>query len=192
MFDRLKQAANETKFKADQMLRVQRVQNDIAGVNQQMSAMRDRIGGRALELHRQGALAMGVAELEELCASVDTLFAQIGQKEAQIAAIKAEHPPTGATPAPQPGFQQQQGFPQQPGFQQQPQYAPPPPQVAMKTCPNCQAAVPGPAMFCTTCGFNFQPAPAAEAARATKTCASCQFEVPMQSAFCPNCGKPVA
>jgi hypothetical protein len=205
MFDRLKQAANETKFKADQLLRVQRVQNEIAGVHQQLSAMRDRIGGRVLEMHQQGAL--GVPELEEMCAGADALVAQIAQKEAQIAAIKAEQPPMGAAPAPQPGYpqqgfsQQQQGFPPQQGFQQpgyppqqpqQPQYAPPQPQVAMKTCPNCQAAVPAPVMFCTTCGFNFQQAPAAAAPQATKTCPNCQFEVPAHSAFCPNCGKPVA
>jgi hypothetical protein len=188
MFDSLKRAANETKFKADQMLRVQRVQNDIAGVHQQLTVMRDRIGGKALELHQQGALS--IPELEELCDGVDALYAQIAQKESQIAAIKAEQFPSAA-PAPQQGFQQQGYPPQQQGFQQQPQYAPPP-QVAMKTCPNCHAAVPGPAMFCTTCGFNFQQAPAAEAPKATKTCASCQFEVPVQSAFCPNCGKPVA
>jgi|GEM_PF-401515 len=192
MFDRLKQAANETKFKADQMLREQRVQNDIAGIKQQLNAMRDRIGGTVLELHQRGGL--GIPELDELCAAADALNAQIAQKEAQVAAIKAEGMP-GAAPAPQ---HQQQGYAPQPGFTPPPPpaYAPQPgyapPQAATKPCPNCHAAVPAPAMFCTTCGFNFQQAQAPVAAKATKTCPNCQFEAPVTSGFCPNCGKGLA
>ncbi len=200
MFDRLKQAANETKFKAEQMLREQRVQNEIAGVRQQIGAMRDRIGGTVIEMHQQGAL--NVPELAELCAAVDALQAQIAQKEAQVAAIRAELPP-GAAPAPQPGYMpppaQPGGYPPplppQPGYPPPPQsnvgYPAHPPLVGSKTCPNCQSAVPTPAMFCTTCGFNFQQAPVATPAtpRATKTCPHCQFEAPAASAFCPNCGK---
>jgi len=40
MFDRLKQTANTAKFKADQLLRVQSVQNEIGGVNQQITLLK--------------------------------------------------------------------------------------------------------------------------------------------------------
>ncbi len=112
MFDRLKQAANITKFKADQLLRVQSVQNEIGGINQQLNAIKDRIANAVIDLHKRGAIQ--VPELDELIGSADGLMAQIAQKEAQIAAIKAEVGPQAAPPQPQPGFQQQGGYPQQP------------------------------------------------------------------------------
>jgi hypothetical protein len=183
MFDRFKQTANVAKFKAEQLYRVQAVQNEISTVNQQIFGMRDRIAGKVLELRQRGPI--GIPELDELCSAVDALLAQIAQKEAQIAAIKAEQPPQAPPPAQQPGY-----APQPP---QQPSYAPPPPAgIATKTCPNCQAVIPAPVMFCTTCGFNFQQAPVAPpapVAKSTKTCPNCQFEAPLTSAFCPNCGQ---
>ena len=173
MFDRFKQAANEAKFKAEQLLREQRVQNDIAGINQQVSGTRDRIAAKVLELRQNGPL--GIPEIDELCDLIEALQAQISQKEAQISAIRAEQPPQTGTPAPQPGS---------------PPPQPPVPEVETKICPNCQTAVPAPAMFCTSCGHNFQQAPAApEPPKATQTCPNCNFEAPTASAFCPNCGQ---
>jgi hypothetical protein len=138
MFDRMKQAASEAKFKADQLLRVQRVQNEIGGINQQMRSVSDKIASVVLDLYQRGALP--VPELGELCAQVDGLRAQVAQKEAQVAAIKAEQFQAAAPPPPPP--------PQT--------YAPPPPPapapVATKECPNCHAALPVTAVFCTSCG----------------------------------------
>jgi RNA polymerase subunit RPABC4/transcription elongation factor Spt4 len=176
MFDRFKQAANVTKFKAEQLLRVQGVQNEIAGINQQVNGLRDRIAAAVLDLHQKGPL--GIPELDEICASVDALQAQIAQKEAQITAIRNEQPPQAGAPAPQAS-------------------APPPPAVEVKTCPNCHTSVPASAMFCTSCGYNFQQEPAApeaapEDAPATQTCPNCHFEAPATSAFCPNCGQALA
>ncbi len=188
MFDRLKQAANTTKFKADQMLRVQGVQNEIAGIHQQVNGVKDRIATMVLELHKRGAL--GIPELDEVVGSVDALWAQIAQKEAQIAAIKAEAGPQTAPPPPQQGY-----APPQPGYVPQPGYPPPPPAAAAtKVCPNCHNVIPAATMFCTTCGYSFQaaPPPAAAAPNATQTCPNCQFEAPTTSAFCPNCGHALA
>ncbi len=197
MFDRLKQAANITKFKADQLLRVQSVQNEIGGINQQLNALKDRIASTVIDLHKRGALQ--VPELDELIGSADGLLAQIAQKEAQIAAIKAEVGPQSAPPQPQPGYPQQGGYPPQPqGGYPPPPAAPlpnyPPQQAATKVCPNCQTVIPAAAMFCTTCGYSFQaaPPPQAEAPKATQTCPNCQFEAPATSAFCPNCGHALA
>jgi hypothetical protein len=126
MFDRLKQTANEAKFKADQLLRQQRVQNEISGINQQMHGVSDKIASVVLDLHARGAL--NVPELHDLCAQVDALRAQVAQKEAQVAAIKAEQFQAAAPPPP------------------------PPAPAATKDCPNCHAALPATAMFCTSCG----------------------------------------
>ena len=177
MFDRFKQTANVAKFKAEQLLRVQGVQNEISTINQQVNGIKDRIAGKVLELRQNGPL--GLPEVDELCASIEGLQAQIAQKEAQIEAIRAEQPPQSGAPAPQPGY-------------------PPAPQVAApaagtKTCPNCHTVIPAAAMFCTSCGHNFQQAPAApEEVPATRTCPHCNFEAPAASAFCPNCGQSLA
>ena len=182
MFDRFKQAANVTKFKAEQLLREQRVQNEIATINQQVNGVRDRIAAKVLELRQNGPL--GIPELDELCASIDGLQAQIAQKEAQIGAIRAEQPPQSGAPAPQPASPPQPGYPPSP---------PPVPEVETKVCPNCQASVPAPVMFCPACGHNFNQAPAApEPPQATHTCPHCNFEAPAASAFCPNCGQAMA
>ena len=172
MFDRIKQGANLAKFKADQLMREQRVQGEIGGLNSQIAALKDRIAGMVLEMRKNGPL--GMPELDDVCAQAEGLAEQIAQKEAQIAAIHAEQAP-GAAP-------------------QQPAYAPPA-APATKPCPNCNAAVPAQAMFCTSCGYSFQAAPAAPAAPpkpATQICPNCQAEAPATSAFCPNCGKPLA
>jgi hypothetical protein len=207
MFDRLKQAGNVAKFKADQMIRVQGVQNEIGGINQQLSMVKDRIANTVLELHKRGPL--GIPELDEIIGSADALLAQIAQKEAQIAAIKAEAGPQTAPPAPQPGFQQggypqqaggyppQQGYPPQPvgGFPPPPMPSYPPQEaVATKACPNCHTTLPAAAMFCTTCGYSFQaaPPPVEAAPKTTQICPNCQFEAPATSAFCPNCGHALA
>jgi hypothetical protein len=186
MFDRIKQGANLAKFKADQLLREQRVQNEIGGVNQQLNAMKDRIAVVVLDLHKNQPL--GMPELDDLCAQADALMAQIAQKEAQIAAIRAEQAPQAAPPPP--AYGTQPGYPPQPAYVPPPQAAP-----AVKPCPNCNASVPVAAMFCTSCGYSFQAAPAAPVAPprpATQICPHCQAEAPATSAFCPNCGKSMA
>jgi RNA polymerase subunit RPABC4/transcription elongation factor Spt4 len=180
MFDRIKKEANIAKFKAEQMMRVQGVQNEIATINQQVNGVKDRIAGKVLELRQNGPL--GLPEIDELCATIEGLQAQIAQKEAHVNAIRAEQPPQSGAPAPQ------QAYPPQPG------YPPPPPAApAAKICPNCQTNVPAPAMFCTSCGYNFQQAPVAPVPPvATQTCPNCNYEVPAASAFCPNCGQGLA
>ena len=40
MFDRFKQTANVAKFKAEQLLRVQGVQNEISTINQQVNGIK--------------------------------------------------------------------------------------------------------------------------------------------------------
>ncbi len=181
MFDSLRKGANLAKFKADQLLREQRVQSEIGSINQQMNALKDRIAAAVLELRKNGPL--GLPELDDLCTQADGLVDQIAQHQAQIAAIRAEQAP-GQAPQ-QPAYPQQQAYPAA---------APvPAPAPAVKTCPNCGASVPAAAGFCTSCGFSFQAAPPpAPVAPATQTCPNCQAQVPVTSAFCPNCGHGMA
>jgi hypothetical protein len=185
MFDSLKKGANLAKFKADQMLREQRVQSEIGSINQQLNALKDRLAAAVLEQHKNGPL--GMPELDDLCAQADALTGQIAQKEAQIAAIRAEQAP-GQAPPPQPGYP-----PAPAGYPAQQGYPPPAAAPATKACPNCGASVAASAGFCTTCGYSFQAAPPpAPAAPATQTCPNCQAQVPATSAFCPNCGHGMA
>ncbi len=189
MFDKFKQSLNQTvnstKFKADQLLKINNIQGEIGGLQREANTVREQIASTVVELHQRGALP--VPELEGLCAQVEALLAQVAEKQRQIEAIRAE-PMPGQAPAAAP---QQPVYPAQPA----PVPAPYPNQVASavdtKVCPTCQATVPGVVVFCPNCGFNFPPAVAEAAPKTTKTCPSCQYEAPLTSAFCPNCGKPL-
>ncbi len=169
MFDKFKQnvgqAAAVAKWKADQMVRSNKVQQEISNVKREIATARDQIAGVVLDMRQRGEPVP--AELEPVCASIDTLMADLAQHEAQLVAINAEQAP-GAAPV-----------------------APAAPAAATKVCPNCHTNVPAAAMFCTPCGFNFAQAPAPVAEKTTVTCPSCHFEVPAGSAFCPNCGTRV-
>ena len=161
LFNRFKHGVDVTKFKADQLMRVNRVQGEIEGLRRQISEVRLQIAGAALNLHQKGALAN--PELEELCLKIDDLQRMIGDKEARIAAIRAEEPPPGPT-----------------GY-----YA------SLNPCPNCNFEVPPGAAFCTNCG-NAMPAPAKPEEPASAgggiTCPNCQTQNPDTARFCTVCG----
>lgn len=139
MIDRLRHAADVAKFKADQLVRVNRVQSEISNLRREIQTMREAIASAALDLHRNGGLLH--AELEQLCVVIDRLNAQIAEREAAIAAIQAELPPqlaaattTYAATAP--------------AIQPAAQPAPRPTRV----CPHCGFGAPAHAAFCLNCG----------------------------------------
>lgn len=172
MFDKFKQnvgqAAAVAKWKADQMVRQNKVQGEVNNIKREVAAARDQIAGGVLDMRQRGEQLP--PEIEALCANIDGLMAQLAEHEAQLAAINAEQAP-GAAPAPA-------------------AYAAP--AAATKSCPNCHTSVPAAAMFCTTCGYNFaQPPAPAPAPVASVTCPNCHFEVQGGAAFCPNCGTRV-
>ena len=177
MFDKFKQnvgqAAAVAKWKADQLVRINKAQSEISNVKHEIANARDQIAGAVLDMRQRGEQLP--PELEPVCANIDSLMATLAQHEAQLAAINAEQAP-GAAPAPA-----AQG------------YAAPAAAAATKTCPNCHTSVPAAAMFCTTCGYNFAqaPAPAAPVEKTSVTCPNCHYEVTGGSAFCPNCGTRV-
>ena len=173
MFDKFKQnvgqAAALAKWKADQMVRVNKANQEINNVKREIATARDQIAGVVLGMRQRGEQLP--AEVEAACVNMDGLMATLAQHEAQLAAINAEQAPSAPPAAPA-------------------AYAAP--AASLKVCPNCHANIPAAAMFCTTCGFNFAQAPAAPAPeKTTVTCPNCHFEVPGGSAFCPNCGARV-
>lgn len=189
MFDKFKQSLNQTvnstKFKADQLLKINNIQGEIGGLQREATTVREQIANTVVELHQRGALP--VPELEGLCAQVEALMAQAAAKQHLIEAIRAE-PMPGQAPAAVPP---QQGYPQQPAPMPVPYPNAPSATAGTKACPTCQATVPAAVVFCPNCGFNFPPAVVEAAPKATKTCPSCQYEAPTTSVFCPNCGKPL-
>ena len=175
MFDRFKQKAEQglaiTKWKADQLVRINKVQGEISNLKRELANTHEQIAKAVLDMRQRGETLP--PELEAACANVDALQAQVTEHEAQLATINAEQAPS-AQPAP--------------AAAPVPTPAPAAPAGAMKTCPSCHNSVPFAAGFCPNCGFKFAPA---EAEKTTVTCPNCGFEVPAGSAFCPNCGTRV-
>ena len=91
ILDQLKRGADTAKAKADQMMQINRVQGEIKGIRGEIQALRDKIADGVIELRQKGALSD--QGLEDLCAKIDGLNAQITEKEAQIASIRAGTPP---------------------------------------------------------------------------------------------------
>ena len=169
IFDRLKHGVDVTKFKADQLLRVNRVQGEIGDLRREIFGVREKIADAVIDLHKQNTLSH--SELEDLCIAIDKVDAQIAEKEALIANIRSEVPP-------------------------QPVAYPPSaiPATSTTPCPNCHFNAPVGAAFCPNCGKPI-PAPpeivAIESASNSAKCENCGFDVPSEAAFCPNCGKSV-
>jgi len=91
ILDQLRRGADSAKAKADQMMQINRVQGEIKGIRGEIQALRDKIADGVIELRQKGALSH--QELDDLCAKIDGLNAQITEKEAQIATIRAGTPP---------------------------------------------------------------------------------------------------
>ncbi|HEY4688560.1 MAG TPA: zinc-ribbon domain-containing protein [Anaerolineae bacterium] len=167
LLDQFKRGVDVAKFKADQLMRVNRVQTEIGGLRREILNAREKIATAVVDLHKQGTLTH--PELRELCAVIDQVEAQIAEKEAHIAAIRAEVPPQPQSPA----ATTSAARPANP-------------------CPNCRFDVPAGAAFCTNCG---QPMPKpSEPAASTdsRKCSNCGHDVPSGVAFCSNCGTPMA
>ena len=89
--DRFKQGVDTAKFKADHMLRVNRVQTEITDVRREISGVHEKIANTVIQLYKQGALSQ--PELTELCDLVDQKEKMIAEKEALVTSIKAETMP---------------------------------------------------------------------------------------------------
>jgi hypothetical protein len=156
--DRLKHGVDLTKFKADQLMRINRVQGEIDGLRQQIAAIQRQLGVTAIEIHNRGELTN--KELEDLCLQIDGLNQAIAGKDAMITTIRAEIPPQYVQPAAYaPGIPCQScGFPVPPGADFCPNCGrptPKPPPPSGQLCPSCGHSVPQGAIFCPDCGYKF-------------------------------------
>lgn len=131
LIDRLKQGVDATKFKADQLIRIQRIQGEIASLTKEIASVKERLATLVIDLHQRGELAD--KKLEEICYQIDQLFSQINQKEAQISAIRAEELPQTIPAGNLTSI--------------------------MRLCTNCNSPVSVSALFCTSCGNEMPAAP---------------------------------
>ena len=164
ILNRLKHGVDITKFKADQILQINRVQGEIDILLQDVAQIQKKIALKSFELHQAGHLAN--PELEEFCQGIDDKNRQIREKEAMIAAIRAEEAP---------------------------QYVPPQVYQAAHPCSDCGFDIPVSAAFCPNCGRTVPtppPNPANEAAPFI-ICRSCGIHVAITAAFCPECGSKI-
>jgi hypothetical protein len=142
MLDRLRHATDVAKFKADQLLRVNRVQAEISNARREVQVVRDQIASAALELHRGGSLQH--AEIEQLCVAIDRLNALISEREALVVAIQAEQPPTTTATVTYAATAS--------AIQPAVQSAAQPPIRPTHACPHCGFGAPLHAAFCPSCG----------------------------------------
>jgi hypothetical protein len=145
MFDRFKRGVDVAKFKADQLMRANRVQNEIGGLRREIQNVREKIANDVIELHKQTALSH--AGLDELCVQIDQFEAQIGEKEKQIESIRAEQPPEviKAPPTAAPQSSEATAAPQI--IDAEPASTP-----DASKCANCGAALQANVEFCPECG----------------------------------------
>ena len=96
LLDQLRRGVDTARSKADQLMRINRVQGEIKRIRRDIQAVRKKIADGVIELHQKGSLSH--QELEDLCVEIDGFNAQIAEKEAQIDSIRTETP-TEAPPA---------------------------------------------------------------------------------------------
>jgi RNA polymerase subunit RPABC4/transcription elongation factor Spt4 len=158
--DRFKRGVDTAKFKADQLMRINRVQTEIEQLKREITSQRQKLADMALALHSSAALHQ--VELITLCETVGELNAQIHTRENQIANIKSEtldSLPTHASstrqcPHCRADITEEAEF-----------------------CGNCGKPTP-------------REVVALIEKPAMRACAKCGSSIPIDIAFCPQCGNP--
>jgi membrane protease subunit (stomatin/prohibitin family) len=130
-------AAEQAKFEADKMVRVNKFNSEISQLGSQEDTANVALVEKVLALHQAGTLQ--VPELEEFIAAVESLREQVAQKKADLESVKmekfseatgaAEMAPPAAAPTPSQGAE-----------------------AGSKFCPNCGGAHEEGAKFCPSCG----------------------------------------
>jgi hypothetical protein len=98
--DKLGSAANAAKWKADQQMRVMRVQNSIHDLEKQVNTHKAALADTALELYTQDALTE--ERLGTICAAIRQLETQLGGLNDTLHQIQSEQPPSEGQAAPAP------------------------------------------------------------------------------------------
>lgn len=140
-------AAEQAKFEADKVMRVNRVGAEVSQLSTETEKATAAIGAKVMELRAAGTLQ--VPELDELVQRVEALKTQLAAKQAELDRVRTEKfevaPVAPAAPPPETV------------------YAPPPAPPASEVVPAPEAAPA--ATFCTNCGATADPG--------SKFCPSC-------------------
>jgi len=165
IFDRLQHGADLAKFKANQLLHINRIQGEISGIKRDILMVREKVVITVLTLHHSGVLT--IPELEALCMTIDNYKGEIDEKEALVESIRAESLDGVTSPV-------HQSSPANP-------------------CPECNYDVPLGAIFCSNCGAGILTVSTVSASTGDNSnkCSVCGSSMPSDSDFCPNCGKSV-
>lgn len=159
IMDRFKHGVDLTKFKADQLMRVNHSQTEITALNQRITSIQRQLVVVVGDLYKRGVLAN--KELEDLCLEIDSVSQAIAAKENEIAAIRAETPPQ---------YLQNVGAVIEP--------------VPANPCPNCRFDMPAGSDFCPNCGRPIDKLPSPSGL----VCPNCSYPLTQGAKFCPNCG----
>jgi ribosomal protein L40E len=124
IFHKMREGVDVAKWKADQLIRIQKVQGEIGELRNKISVIHSQIVTTTLDLHQRDILTQ--SELEELCLIIDAIKTEIADKEAKLEGIKREEPPMMASSLTE--------------------------NTAHIVCPQCYAKIPAEATFCTDCG----------------------------------------
>ena len=101
--DKLGSAANTAKWKADQQMRIMKVQNSIRDVEKQVNAQKAALADSAMDLYTQGALAD--ERLGAICVQIAQLNAQIAGLNENLHQVQSEQPPSEGAAAVAPSAQ---------------------------------------------------------------------------------------
>lgn len=91
LMDRFSHAAAVTKWKADQQMRLLKIQNQINELEQVIRGEKAKLADTAINLFTQENLLND--ELKDICLHIDQVYNQIKEKQRYIEAIKQERSP---------------------------------------------------------------------------------------------------
>lgn len=149
--DQINHAANVTKWKTDQQMRILKAQNLIRELEDQIRTQKAVLADAALKIYAQRGLAD--EELTQICQDIDAVNNHIQATRGEIEAIKQEQPPEMNVFTPQ--------MPSTPAYTQQTSYVPAPVTSSGLVCPQCGAPLAG--RFCPQHGVEGVPGPTAQA-----------------------------
>lgn len=100
--DRISHATAVTKWKADQQMRLLKSQNQVREIEVQVRQQRSNLADATLSLYAEQKLE--AESLQEICAAIDALKAQIQEQIELQQKIKQEQPPQLMASTPHPTF----------------------------------------------------------------------------------------
>lgn len=131
--DKFQRGADQVKFKANQLSRINKLQNEILSIRGQIQSIRKQIADVAMDVYAQkGELP---EDIENLCKNIQKHQASISDLEEDIASVQAETfiPKEVSVVKEEPAIKEE-------------------PEEKQPVCPYCNEVVPKEAEFCIHCG----------------------------------------